>query len=79
MGILKLAVAVCLTMLLFFGNVFNLVFTSSENLAQHLAAASEASGESHWTAFASDFQQGFSDLIHRFNHLFDRDAPDRES
>lgn len=78
-GILKLAVAVCLTMLLLFGNVFHLVFTSSENLAQHLAVTSEASGESHWTAFASDFQQGFSDLINRFNHLFDRDAPDRES
>lgn len=78
-GFLKLAVAVCLTMLLFFANVFDRVFTSSEHLAQYLAVASEASGENQWAAFASGFQQGFSDLINRFNDLFNGDASNNET
>lgn len=74
-GIWKLAVAVSLTMLLFFGNVFHLLYTSSENLAQQITISSEQPKENKLSQFASGFQQGFNELINRFNDLFDTDAP----
>lgn len=74
MGFLRLAAAVCLTMLLFFGNVFHLVYTSSENLTQHISISSEQPRDHTLSDLASGFQQRFNDLVNRFNDLFIRDV-----
>ena len=74
-SLLRLAVAVALTVLLLFGNVFQQVLTSSEKLIQQITVSSEEPRKNP----LDDFQKGFNDLINHFNDLFRRDAPRKET